>query len=187
MNIYRNCPEVCNDHFLLRLVREADCEDLLKVYSDPAAVPLFNSDNCHGDDFHYTTCERMMEAILFWIWSYQNNWFVRWSILDQNTNEAVGTVELCYRVSLDSFNGCGILRLDLRSDYEKEEEIWELLELVVPPAFYWLDCSCIITKAAANAQTRRNVLQRFGFAPCAEHLIGSDGAVYGDYYAFCKG
>lgn len=187
MNIYKNCPSVWNERFSLRLVREEDCEDLLKVYSDTKAVPLFNSDNCHGDDFHYTTRERMMEAVWFWLWSYQNGWFIRWSIVDENTNGVIGTLELCHRVSQDSYNGCGILRLDLRSDYEKEETIWDILEMIVPPAFYWLDCSCIITKAVPLALTRRHVLQRFGFTPCKEALIGSDGTAYGDYYAFRKG
>lgn len=187
MNIYRNCPEVCNDRFLLRLVREEDGEDLLRVYSDPLAVPLFNSDNCNGDDFYYTTYERMMEAVRFWIWSYQNGWFIRWSIVDEHTNNVIGTVELCNRVSQDSFNGSGILRLDLRSDYENEEEIWNILEMIVYPAFYWLDCHQIITKAAPAAQVRRKVLLQFGFSRCTEALIGSDGTAYGDYYAFRKG
>lgn len=187
MDIYKNCPEVYNDRFLLRQVREQDCDDLLKVYSDPLAVPLFNSDNCHGDDFHYTTRERMMEAIWFWLWSSQNGWFVRWSIVDNHTNVVVGTVEMCYRVSQDSYNGCGILRLDLRSDYENEETIWDILEMIVYPAFYWFDCQRIITKAVAAANVRRDVLSRFGFSPCEAPLIGGDGTAYGDYYAFCKG
>ena len=59
MHIYQDCPEVKTERFLLRLTGEQDCEDLLKVYSDVKAVPLFNSDNCHGDDFYYTTLERM--------------------------------------------------------------------------------------------------------------------------------
>ena len=187
MNLYRSCPQVCNDRFLLRLVQEQDCEELLKVYSDPLAVPLFNSDNCHGDDFHYESRERMMEAIWFWLWSYQNGWFIRWSVIDNDTDQAVGTVELCYRVSQDSYNGCVILRLDLRSDYENEEAIWDILELIVPPAFFWFECDCIITKAVPAAGVRRDVLRRFGFAPCTDPLIGNDGTAYGDYYAFRKG
>ena len=53
MNIYEHCPEIAGERFCLRFVREADCDDLLRVYSDPAAVPLFNIDNCGGDDFNY--------------------------------------------------------------------------------------------------------------------------------------
>ena len=59
MNIYKSCPEVHNERFHLRLVTQADCEDLLKVYSDVKDVPLFNGDNCNGDVFHDTTLERM--------------------------------------------------------------------------------------------------------------------------------
>ena len=44
MNIYKTCPDVHNERFRLRLVTQEDCEDLLKVYSDVKAVPLFNGD-----------------------------------------------------------------------------------------------------------------------------------------------
>lgn len=36
----------------------------------------------------------------------------------------IGTVELCLRVSEDEFNNMGILRVDVRSDYEKEIELY---------------------------------------------------------------
>ena len=53
-NPYEKCPVYENENYLLRMVRKEDKEDLLKVYSDEKAVPFFNSDNCGGDDFHYT-------------------------------------------------------------------------------------------------------------------------------------
>ena len=71
MNVYENCPVLESERFLLRLVQKEDCKDLLKVYSDRQAIPLFNSDNCHGDLFDYQTEERMMQAIDFWIFSAQ--------------------------------------------------------------------------------------------------------------------
>ena len=77
MNVYQFCPEIQNGNFLFRLVQSSDVYDLLKVYSDVKAVPLFNSDNCHGDDFHYTTLERMRSALDFWQEAYKNGWFVR--------------------------------------------------------------------------------------------------------------
>ena len=58
-DVYQNCPDYENEHYLLRLVKIEDKADLLKVYSDEKAVPFFNSDNCGGDDFHYTTESRM--------------------------------------------------------------------------------------------------------------------------------
>ena len=49
--IYRSCPEFENNDYILRMVRQEDRLDLLKVYSDKEAVSFFNSDNCGGDDF----------------------------------------------------------------------------------------------------------------------------------------
>ena len=65
MDIYKDCPTLQNDRFILRLIDDEDANDLLKVYSDIKAVPFLNSDNCHGDDFHYKTQERMREALIF--------------------------------------------------------------------------------------------------------------------------
>ena len=183
MNIYEVCPEVRNDRFLLRLVGEQDCEDLLKVYSDLSAVPLFNSDNCNGDDFYYATPERMREAVAFWMLAYENGWFVRLSIVDVAAGCAVGTVELCRRESGDT----GILRLDLRSDYEKEAVILELLSLVAEPAYDFIGCSLLITKAKPIAAARIRALTAFEFSPADTPLIGNDGKAYGDYYERRKG
>ena len=72
MNVYEKCPVLESENFLLRKVCLEDSDDLLKVYSDEKAVPFFNGDNCHGDDFYYTTIERMQEAVKFWLWSYDN-------------------------------------------------------------------------------------------------------------------
>lgn len=179
MNIYETCPVVTDGRFLLRPVAEGDCGDLLKVYSDAASVPFFNGDNCNGDDFHYTTGERMLEAIRFWIWSYENGWFVRWSIVEKAAASAVGTIELCG-------SDRGILRLDLRSDYENEAEILQILNLIVVPAFEWLGCESLITKARPIAQARIRALTEMGFVPSGEPVIGGDGTAYGDYYILRK-
>ena len=83
MNIYENCPVLENEDFTIRLFQKEDCDDLLKVYSDKNALPFFNSDNCDGDNFYYSTKERMKEAIDFWTISYKNGWFTRLSIIDK--------------------------------------------------------------------------------------------------------
>ena len=182
MNIYESCPEVQNERFRLRLVTQEDCGDLLKVYSDVKAVPLFNGDNCNGDDFHYATMERMQQAMSFWIWSYENGWFVRMSIVDVASACAVGTIELCYRDSEDT----GVLRLDLRSDYEKEADIANILSLILEPAYEWIGCSRLITKARPIAQNRIRALTAYGFTPADAPLIGHDGTAYGDYFERMK-
>lgn len=181
-SVYSQCPEMESEKFLLRLVSQNDCGDLLRVYSDEKAVPLFNSDNCHGDNFFYTTHERVRQAIDFWLFSYEQGYFVRWSVIDKASCTVIGTIELFNRQADDFFSDCGILRLDLRSDYEQEDAITEILRLILSRAFDLFNCRMIATKAIDQARERRLVLAQLGFALRDEKLIGHDGAVYGDYY-----
>ena len=81
---------------------------------------LINSDNCENG-FYYTSIEEMKDTIAFWKREYQSRYYVRWAIIDKNANCAIGTIELFNRKANDYFNDCGLLRLDLRSDYEKQD------------------------------------------------------------------
>lgn len=184
--VYETCPVLENDNYLLRFVELLDVKDLLKVYSDEKAVLFFNSDNCHGDDFFYKTSERMQEAIKFWIWEYERKGFVRWSIIDKNTIEAIGTIELFNRVSNDYFNSCGLLRLDLRSDYENENHFFEILSIIIPTAFDLFNCNIIATKAVPAATQRIHALKRMSFIQSEENLVGHEGTKYGDYWVYLK-
>ena len=66
----------------------------------------------------------MKQAVDFWIFSYRERYFVRWVISDKSKKEVIGTIELFHRDSvIDAFDNCGLLRLDLRSDYEKKSVI----------------------------------------------------------------
>lgn len=186
MNIYKSCPTLQNDKFLLRSVENRDAADLLKVYSDKQAVPFFNSDNCHGDDFHYTTLERMQQALDFWVQAYQNGWFVRFAVVDVATNEAIGTIEEFKRDENDFFTDCGLLRLDLRSDYETSAAISNILSLITLPSFDLFGCSIVATKAVPSATERIQALTSFGFTKSAEPLVGHDGTKYYDYYVYKK-
>ncbi len=182
MIIYDICPILQNDKFILRLVNDVDLNGLLKVYSDERAVPLFNSDNCHGDDFHYTTIERMRQALGFWKQAYENGWFVRFTIVHKATNEAVGTIEEFRRDAKDFFTDCGLIRLDLRNDYEKSEVIESILSLIVIPSFEMFGCKQVATKAIPSAVERIKALTALGFGKSKEPLIGHDGTKYYDYY-----
>lgn len=181
-NAYEKCPVFENESFLLREVKKSDCADLHKVYSDEKAVPFFNSDNCHGDTFHYMTIERMEEAINFWIYSYKNKYFVRWAIVDKISNEAIGTIELFNRQSKDGFNNCGILRLDLRSDYENSDAIVSVLSLILKPSYSLFNYQKVASKAISSAHERIAAFKELGFEPTSEKLIGHDGTAYSDYY-----
>lgn len=187
MNPYENCPVFENENYLLRLVCIADAQELLKVYSDEKAVPFFNSDNCDGDDFHYTTLKRMQEAIAFWENSYRWHAFVRWSIRDKKAGAAIGTIELFHRQAEDYFNHCGLLRLDLRSDYERAEIMEEILLLILDSTFGLFECEKIATKIHKGALERKRAMEKLGFAATEEKLIGGDdGKAYSDYYVLTR-
>lgn len=187
MNPYEKCPVYENKDYLLRLIDTADAPDLLSVYSDEKALPFFNSDNCNGDDFHYTSLEHMQCAINFWIKEYQNKGFVRWTIIDRNIRLAIGTIELFNRRSNDYFNNCGILRLDLRSDYEYSENILEILSLILQPAFTLFDCEMIATKVPHLAFERKKAIEKLNFMASDEKLIGGHNCkTYMDYYTLHK-
>ena len=182
MNIYETCPRLESEKFILRLFDDNDCDDLLKVYSDKNALPFFNSDNCDGDNFYYSTRERMEEAIDFWRMSYENGWFVRLSIIDKEISRVIGTVELCLRVSEDEFNNMGILRVDVRSDYEREDTLYDVFSLITPELEKMLGCKGVITKAPIYAVERIKAIQKVGFTKSEYMLIGKTGYAYDGYW-----
>ena len=181
-DVYKNCPEYESTDYILRLVNRDDKWDLLKVYSDKKAVPFFNGDNCGGDDFHYTTESRMEEAIDYWLYEYNRAGFVRWAIVSKSTNEAIGTIELFHRDSDDYFTNCGLLRLDIRSDYERSSEIIKILRLIIEPSYILFHCDKIATKAIPSAAERIKALKNLGFESTDESLIGHDGTKYDSYF-----
>ena len=182
MNIYKSCPILENDNFTIRLFRTEDCDELLKVYSDKNALPFFNSDNCDGDNFYYETKERMAQAIDFWKMSYKNGWFVRLSIVDKAVSSVIGTVELCLRVSEDEFDHMGILRVDVRSDYEQEDSLYAIFSLITPELEHLLGCKGVLTKAPIYAVERIKAIQKVGFVKSEHLLIGKTGYAYDGYW-----
>lgn len=182
MNIYENCPEFESERFYIRLFHDKDCDDLLKVYSDKNALPFFNSDNCDGDNFYYATKERMAEAIGFWHMAYENGWFVRLSIVDKAASSVIGTIELCLRESQDKFNHMGILRVDVRSDYEQEDVLYDIFSLITPKLEETLGCKGVLTKAPIYAVERMKAIQKAGFIQSEHFLIGKTGYAYDGYW-----
>ena len=185
-DVYKSCPVFENGQYLLRLTEEKDAEDLLEVYSDKNALPFFNSDNCHGDNFYYPTIGRMREAVVFWLSSYQNRWFVRLTVIDKSAAKAIGTVELCHRDAEDAFDNTGILRLDVKSSHEREDVLFNITGLITPPAFELFYCGRVITKAPVYAVERIKALQRFGFTQSEHYLVGSNGYAYNGYWEIAK-
>lgn len=186
MNPYETCPVFENENYLLRLIEPADAQDLLLVYSDEKAVPFFNGDNCHGDDFHYTTLERMQGAVDFWCQAHDEGWFVRWVIVDKKAttrSTAIGTIELFNREAEDYFNHCALLRLDLRSDYERADSIYDILSLIVPQTCEMFGSQMVATKVPPFAAERKAAVEKLGFTLSGEALVGGDdGKEYWNYY-----
>ena len=186
VDVYKNCPNYENEFYMLRMVNKEDKADLLKVYSDEKSLLFFNSDNCGGDDFHYITENRMEQAIEYWLWEYNRHGFVRWTIVSKETNEAIGTIELFHREAEDYFTDCGLLRLDIRSDYEIESEIVKILKLIIEPAYILFHCDKIATKAFTSATESISALKKLGFKHTTEKLIGHDGTEYESYFILEK-
>ncbi len=182
MDFFRTCPTFESERFVFRPVRDEDRDDLLKVYGDKNALPFFNSDNCSGDNFYYPTKERMSEAIGFWKTAYDNGWFARLSVVDKSVSRVIGTVELCLRVSEDRFDHMGILRVDVRSDYEREDPLYEIFSLITPKLEEMPGCRGVLTKAPIYAVERINAVRKAGFHKSEHLLIGNNGYAYDGYW-----
>ena len=77
--------------------------------------------------------------------------------MSKATDEAIGTIELFRRDADDYFTNCGLLRLDIHSDYEMTSEIIKILRLIMEPAYSLFHCDKIATK---RFPLRQNVLWR---------------------------
>ncbi len=176
-DIYVNCPIYKNDLITLRQTTLADAPELLLCYSDKKAVPFFNADNCNGDDFYYKTLERMKQAIEFWNFSYVNKYFVRWTVILNETQETVGTIEMFHRTAEDECNHFGLLRIDLKSECEIQSVIDAILEITQNNFFSAFDVKAILTKAIPSASERTASLLKIGYVPLDRKL-----GVYDDYY-----
>lgn len=122
-NVYEQCPIYETESFFLRLVKLEDAEDLLACYSDKDNVSKFNNDFCTSD-FYYSTVSEIEDCIKFWLEEYQNQYYVRFSVINKADRKAIGTVEI--------FGGeAGVLRIDLSSKNNTEESFGEILKLTI--------------------------------------------------------
>ena len=76
----------------------------------------------------------------------------------------------------------GILRVDVRSDYEKEAVLYEIFLLVTPELEEWLGCKGVFTKAPIYAVERIKAIQKVGFSKSEHLLIGKTGYAYDGYW-----
>ena len=187
IDVYEKCPIFENEKYILRFSSMDDAKDLVRVYGDKNALPFFNSDNCHGENFYYPDEQSMQKGIEFWLNSYKDRWFVRWTIIDKTADKAIGSIELFHRVAEDDFNHVGVLRLDLGSSYEQANIIFDVLNIIITPAYELFDCKEIITKVPIYAIERIDAVSRIGFEKTDRLLVGTmDGYAYKDYWTIRK-
>ena len=88
-----------------------------------------------------------------------------------------------HRTANVDFNDVGVLRLDVRSDYEKSDVIRELFSLIIPDLYELFDCAEIITKITLYAIERIDAAQKYGFVKSGNLLVGTnDNYAYNGYW-----
>lgn len=178
VSIYDQCPIYQSMRFTYRLVRDEDAHDLLDTYSDEKSAELFNSDNCR-DDFRYQDLDQMSDCIRMWLVDYRNRGYVRFSIVDHKIQKVIGTIEFfAYQELYKEHYRVGLLRLDLASDFEREEIIDEIIEMIDTHFYEAFEVNGVITKAVPRAQERIRTLLKRGFEPLPPEMI----VPYADYY-----
>lgn len=155
-DIYTNCPVIKTAHFVLRLVEEADADGLFACYNDMQAVKFMNDDNCDFG-FYTESVDKMRETIGYWVDFYKQRCFVRFAVIDNVTDKAVGTIE--------GFNGdIGVLRVDICSAFEKEEYLSELFKFATDNFRGFFGNERLVTKAIPEAAERRKALENNGWS-----------------------
>jgi len=92
--------------------------------------------------------------------------------------DEIGTIEMFNRESEDEFNHFGLLRIDLRSKYENQKYINEILQIVNQDFYKTFDVDSILIKAIQSGTERIASLQSEGYVPLDKKVI-----IYDDYYA----
>jgi RimJ/RimL family protein N-acetyltransferase len=166
-----HCPVFNTENFILRRTSLEDAGDLLLCYSDKAAVPYFNSDNCETD-FYFQTLDEMQGYINVWDREYSERVYVRFTVIDRKTKRAVGTMEFCpWSKSVEGYGKLAVLRIDLASGYETEPVITEILQLVSDYLCDLFDVENIFTKAVPEDKERIEALIHNGFTKLENNLI----------------
>lgn len=169
MNPYTVCPTYETRTLRLRLVKTEDAQNLLKCYSDPAAVAKMNADNCTSD-FYYPTISKMRDAIAFWLSEYEKKKYVRFSIVPKESEKAAGTAEM-FGGEFPEIGRAGVLRIDLATEYETPQVVSELTALAVGSFMPDFNIETMLVKAGHTPE-RAGVFENFGFAPTEKFRPG---------------
>ena len=152
---YVSCPTFTTEHFTIRLIRQEDSRNLFACYHDKQAVSYMNDDNCDFG-FYVDTPEAMEETVKYWIQFYAERAFIRFAIVDTKKQQVIGTIE--------GFHGKeGVLRVDIRSEYETKLYMKEILAVAVANFKELFENEYLVTKAVKAATERRGALVEGGW------------------------
>ena len=168
--------------YSLRDLQLDDWKELIVVYKDAMCIPFFNSDNCHGDIFYYSTEERMKKAIRFWMESASKGHFVRKVIVDNSNNRAIGTIEYFVRQNEPNYNDAILLRVDVHHYYEQKKALVKIFRIAMKEAYSAFGRMPLITKGWDYAVERKEALSFLGFKECKEPLIGHENESFQHYW-----
>lgn len=168
MDVFTVCPEYETEHFKIRKLEAGDVEGLFPCYSDPEAARYFNGDCC-GDDFYYTDKEKFRECVEYWLSRYEARDFIRWSVLDKGTGFLIGTIEVCpsLKYAVDG-RKMGILRIDLKSEYERWPVLKELMYVLICHIYEDFEVASIIMKIQKDAVERQKLIKEYQFVATKE-------------------
>ncbi len=79
-----------------------------------------------------------------------------------------------------------VIRLDVRSDFEKEDVLFELFSLINPGLADMLECTGVITKTPIYAVERTAAVKKAGFVPLDKPLVRDNGKEYYGYWVYMK-
>ena len=168
MDVFTVCPEYVTGHFKIRKLEAGDAEELFSCYSDSEAARFFNGDCC-GDDFYYTDKDKFRKCVEYWLSRYEARDFVRWSVLDRKTGLLIGTMEVCpsLKYAVDG-KMMGILRIDLKSEYEQWSILKELMDVLVCHIYEDFEIDSIIMKIQKDAGERQKLIKGYQFVAAKE-------------------
>lgn len=110
---------------------------------------------------------------------YSYGGYVRFAIIDKETRKAVGTIEIFAKKDIyKDYGKVGALRLDLKSNYETNDSISEIIQIVSEYFGDLFEINSVITKAISYATTRIEALMNNGF----KVLKGYEITTYDDHF-----
>jgi len=169
---YAHCPSFETESLRLRLVSQEDAVELLACYADPITQSHTDAGN-YG--FAYDTPEGMRDCIESWLDEYAAREFIRWTVIHKGDAKAVGTIEY-FPTTKDARAESasvrlGVLRIDLKSEYEKKELFDQLLDIVIGKLQCHMPSDAIIAKVEECDTVRMAAYTEKGFIrPKRENL-----------------